>query len=48
MVELYSIARMEPGLAGVSRKTVRRMLKKNNLKPWRKLMWCIGCWLNVP
>ncbi len=25
----------------VSRETVRRMLK-NDLKPWRRVMWCIG------
>ena len=28
MVELERVARLEPGLAGVSRETVRRMLKK--------------------
>ncbi len=27
--------------AGVSRETVRRRLAENDLKPWRKDMWCI-------
>src|SRR5262244_1841729 len=27
--------------AGVSRETVRRRLAENDLKPWRKNMWCI-------
>ena len=41
MMELERAARQEPGMAKVSRETVRRMLKKIYLKPWRKLMWCI-------
>jgi len=27
--------------ASISRETVRRRLAENNLKPWRKDMWCI-------
>mgnify|MGYP003382365316 FL=1 len=26
----------------ISRETIRRLLKKNCIKPWRKLMWCVG------
>jgi hypothetical protein len=26
---------------GISRETVRRRLEENELKPWRKDMWCI-------
>ena len=33
MVELERVARQEPGLAGVSRETVRRMLKKTISNP---------------
>ena len=33
MVELERVARKEPGLAGVSRETVRRMLKKTTSSP---------------
>ena len=30
-----------PSTASVSRETVRRRLAENDLKPWRKDMWCI-------
>jgi hypothetical protein len=33
MVELERVARQEPGLGGVSRETVRRMLKKTTSSP---------------
>ena len=33
MVELERVARQEPGLSGVSRETVRRMLKKTSSSP---------------
>ena len=33
MVELERVARQEPGLGGVSRETVRRMLKKTTSNP---------------
>jgi transposase len=29
--------------ASLSRETVRRRLEQNDLKPWRKDMWCIPC-----
>lgn len=35
-------ARQQPRMSTVSRETVRRMLKKRDLKPWRRVMWCIG------
>lgn len=39
---LTAAARQRPQLGTVSRETIRRWLKKNVLKPWRKAMWCIG------
>lgn len=42
LMELERAARQEQGLRNVSRETVRRMLKKDDLKPWRRVMWCIG------
>jgi hypothetical protein len=39
---LHEAVRVEPGLRAISRATVRRMLKKSCLKPWRKVMWCIA------
>lgn len=42
IVELERAARQEPGMSTVSRETVRRMLKKSDLKPWCRVMWCIG------
>lgn len=39
---LHAAAIQEPGLSHISVATIGRMLKKNCLKPWRKVMWCIA------
>jgi len=33
--------RPQPGMEQISRETIRRLLK-NCLKPWSKMMWCVG------
>ena len=39
---LVEAAQKRPGLAGVTQESIRQILKKNVLKPWRKSMWCVG------
>ena len=39
VIELERVARQEPGLGDVSRGNRAAHAQKNDLKPWRKLMW---------
>ncbi|MCK7491696.1 MAG: helix-turn-helix domain-containing protein [Comamonadaceae bacterium] len=42
MVELERAAQREPGLGKPESRNGAAHAQKNDLKPWRRLMWCIG------